>query len=173
MVLVADHLLVQNNNTEHFNMAPSAGGMKVTRTRGVTITNSDFLSNEGTGLWFDMSCYDMTLVGNKFAGNGRHGLFLEISSLATVVGNIMSGNAGNGLEIDNTSTVQVWNNTLVDNGGNSLYIVQDPRSGTNPNDYGHDPRRPFPDPTMTWLVGPVTLANNVVAASGATISGLA
>jgi trimeric autotransporter adhesin len=33
---------------------------------------------------------------------------------------------------------------------------------SNQNTAGHDPRQPFPDPTVTWLLGPVTLGNNVV-----------
>jgi len=51
---------------------------------------------------------------------------------------------------------------VVDNGGRPLWVVQDARVAADPDLPGHDPRRPVPDPTVTWLLGPVTIANNVV-----------
>jgi hypothetical protein len=54
------------------------------------------------------------------------------------------------------------NNTVVDNGGRPLWVVQDSRVASNRSTAGHDPRRPFPDPTVTWLLGPVILGNNVI-----------
>ena len=43
-----------------------------------------------------------------------------------------------------------------------MWLVQDSRVASNLGTPGHDPRQPLPDPTMTWLIGPVTVTNNVI-----------
>ncbi len=153
-----------DNNREHFNSSPVAGGLKVARTRGVSVTDSVFAGNDGTGLWFDESVYDMTITGNNMLENSSHGVSVELSAKAVVVNNIIAGNAGHGAKINNTSSVQVWNNTFAAN-GRALNIVQDNRRAANRSTPGHDPRQAFPDPTMTWINGPVTVRNNILAAA--------
>ena len=64
--------------------------------------------------------------------------------------------------MNNTSDVQIWNNSFVGNGRN-VNLVQDNRRARNLSTPGHDPRRPLPDPTVTWLLGPVDVINNVIA----------
>ncbi|MCG2620551.1 right-handed parallel beta-helix repeat-containing protein [Arthrobacter sp. I2-34] len=155
-------LLAQHNNTEHFNTAPVSGGMKVDRTRGVAIDSSVFSGNDGPGLWADESVYDVVVRGSRMLGNSRHGLSLELSAKAVVVNNIIAGNAGHGLKVNNTSQVQIWNNTFSGN-GRAINILQDSRRASDRGTPGHDPRQPFPDPTMSWINGPVTVRNNVIA----------
>lgn len=152
---------LSDNNTEHFNMSPVSGGFKVARSRGLTVRNSRFVNNTGPAIWQDQSDYDSTIVGNRFEGNTGAGVFLEISAKSLVANNLFLHNGRDGLEVNNTSDVKVWNNTFVGN-GRSLNLVQDSRLPTNTS-YGHDARRPFPDPTMPWVLGPVTVRNNVVA----------
>jgi len=154
-------VLSRNNNTEGFNNSPVSGGFKITRSRGVSVTNSVFLHNAGPGLWFDESVYDGTVTGNDIIDNAGHGLILEISAKFTVANNIVSGNRDNGMKINDTASVEVWNNTVVGN-GRSINIVQDSRRASNLSTPGHDKRQPLPDPTMTWIVGPVTVSNNIV-----------
>ncbi len=158
---VIDAVLVEDNNRERFNPAPSAGGAKLTRARNVTVRDSMFRNNQGTGLWFDISTYDLKIVGNEMRDNARHGAFLEISDVAVFADNIVEGNAGDGLKVNNTSNVRVWNNTFVGN-GRSLNLVQDNRIyATNTwAKYSNDP------PSMTWLLGPVEVRNNVIANPG-------
>jgi hypothetical protein len=156
--LVIDAVLVEHNNRERFNFTPAAGGAKVTRARNATVRNSMFRNNYGTGLWFDISNYNMNVIGNDMRDNANHGAFLEISDLAVFADNVVEGNNGDGLKVNNTSNVRVWNNTFVGN-GRSLNIVQDDRLyATNTwAKYANDP------PSMTWLLGPVEVRNNVVA----------
>ena len=159
--LRVDSLLSRENNTEAFNTAPVAGGIKIGRTRSVSITASAFEANNGTGAWFDESTYDVKFIGNDSRNNTTHGLSLEISAKALVADNLIAGNLGNGIKVNDTSGVQLWNNTFVAN-GRPLNIVQDGRLASRLSTPGHDPRQSLPDPTMTWLVSGVTIRNNVL-----------
>lgn len=154
---------VQANNREHFNVSPSSGGFKITRSRGILVKDNDFRGNFGTGLWLDESVYDSVITGNNFVGNTGHGLSLEISSKSLVVDNVFLSNVLNGLKVNDTDQVQVWNNTFVGN-SRSINLVQDFRRASNLHEAGHDPQRPRPDPTVSWVLGNVQVVNNVVAA---------
>jgi parallel beta-helix repeat protein len=147
------------NNTERFNTAPVSGGIKVGRLRTVTVANSNLSGNAGPGFWADQSVYDSRLFGNNIDGNTGAGIFLEISAVGTLVDNLVTRNKGNGVKVNNTSDVRIWNNTFVANNRN-VNIVADSRLASNTS-WGHDPRYPN-DPTMTWVLGPVELANNVI-----------
>ena len=160
--LTVDRVLAENNNTEHFNNSPVSGGFKITRSRGIIVRDSVFSKNIGPGLWFDESVYDMTITGNEMRDNTGHGVSIEISAKAVFADNIVTNNGGFGVKINNTSDVDVWNNTFVGN-DRSINIVQDTRRPTSATSTGRDKRQPFPDPTMTWLNGPVKVANNVIA----------
>ncbi|MGY1801704.1 right-handed parallel beta-helix repeat-containing protein [Blastococcus sp. SYSU D00922] len=161
--LVLDSVRITGNNTEHFNMAPVAGGVKIGRSRHITVTDSVFADNLGTGLWFDESVYDVTATGNDILRNGGNGLSFEISSKGLIADNVVSGNGQTGLKINNASNMDIWNNTVVGNAGRPLWVVQDRRLASNPSTPGHDPRQPQPDPTVTWLLGPVAIRNNVIS----------
>ncbi|MHA7219456.1 right-handed parallel beta-helix repeat-containing protein [Arthrobacter sp. MDT1-48-3] len=160
--LSATNLKVTDNNTEGFNSAPVAGGFKIGRTRTVQVQDSTFTANNGTGLWFDESVVDLTASGNRITGNSGHGISVEISARAVVAGNVVAGNKGHGLKINNTSDVEVWNNSFISN-GRPVNIVQDARRAADRGTPGHDPRQAFPDPTMSWINGPVTVRNNVIS----------
>ena len=95
--------------------------------------------------------------------NTGHGMSYEISSQAVIVDNLVAGNGGVGMKINNASRIEIWNNTVVDNAGRSIWVVQDSRVASNLSARaGHDPRQQLPDPTVTWLLGPVTIGNNVI-----------
>ncbi|MHC6176420.1 right-handed parallel beta-helix repeat-containing protein [Glutamicibacter sp. X7] len=166
----ADGLKVQDlnssgNNTERFNSSPVSGGLKITRSRGISVKDSVFTSNRGPGLWIDESVYDSKLVNNDMISNSSHGLSLEISAKAVVANNRIVGNGGNGFKLNDSSDVRIWNNTI--SGSNRpLNIVQDNRRGDNASDPGHDPRQSFPDPTMTWIVKDISVHNNVLSNTG-------
>lgn len=153
-----------DNNTEGFNSSPVSGGMKITRSREVSVVDSVFDRNAGPGLWFDESIYEGIATGNDISDNATHGLILEISSTFVVADNIISGNGENGIKLNNTDNVEVWNNTLIGN-GRTINIVQDGRRASDPDDAGHDPRQPFPDPTMSWIIDDIVVSNNVLADS--------
>ncbi|MHA7239310.1 right-handed parallel beta-helix repeat-containing protein [Arthrobacter sp. TMS1-12-1] len=155
-------LKVTDNNTEGFNPSPVAGGFKIGRTRTVRVQDSLFEANEGTGLWFDESVEDMTVSGNDVIGNSAHGISVEISARAVIADNVVAENEGSGLKINNTSDVEIWNNSFIGN-GRAINIVQDSRRAADGETPGHDPRRLLPDPSMTWINGPVAVRNNVLA----------
>ena len=161
--LIVTSLLSQKNNTEHYNMAPESGGFKITRTRGITVRDSAFVDNLGPGLWLDESCYNATVINNMMVGNGKHGMSFEISSLAVIADNVLSNNTSTGLKINDATNVRIYNNTISNNGKN-VDLVQDLRRASDLSIPGHDPRRPLPDPTVTWLLGNVQFMNNVVGA---------
>ncbi len=155
-------MLSTQNNDEHFNTAPVSGGAKFGASRGVTVRGSSFSGNYGHGFWEDCSVYDSTFANNVFNDNTATGLFLEISAKAVVADNIFARNQSFGIKVNNTSDVQIWNNTFVGN-GRPLNLVQDSRRNTSPTDQAVDKRIAWPDPTMPWTLGPVTVRNNVVA----------
>lgn len=155
-------LLSADNNVEHFNQSPVSGGFKITRSRNVHVVDSAFLNNDGPGLWFDESVYDGRVLGNDSLNNAGHGLSIEISSKFVVVDNLIANSGGNGMKINDASGVDIWNNT-VSNGNRNINIVQDNRRASNLSTPGHDPRQKLPDPSVTWLTGPVNVHNNVIA----------
>lgn len=158
--------LVTANNTERFNHAPNAGGVKLGQTRGVTVKDSAFTRNDGTGFWEDMSCYNSVFSGNAFTDNLENGLFLEISAKATVADNLFTRNRGFGVLVNNTSNVNIWNNAFAGN-NRPFNLVQDNRRNVNKSDPAVDPRIAWPDAEMPWTLGPVTVRNNVVGAPSA------
>lgn len=160
--LKASGLLVADNNSEHFKREPISGGFKITRSRGISITDSAFLRNATTGLWLDESVYDAAVTGNDFVSNGGDGVEAEISAHVTIADNVARDNAGNGIRLFDTSDSAVWNNTSVRNGRN-IALMQDARRETDLSVPGHDPKRPQPDPTFSWIVQNVTVSNNVLA----------
>jgi parallel beta-helix repeat protein len=125
------------------------------------VQGSVFQANNGTGLWFDESTFDLAASGNKLIENRGHGISVEVSARAVIAGNTIARNEGHGLKINNTSDVEVWNNSFINN-GRPINIVQDSRRASDPDQPGHDPRQVFPDPTMTWINGPIALRNNVI-----------
>lgn len=154
-------LVSRRNNTERFNSAPVAGGVKIDRTRGILVSGADIRRNAASGLWFDESAKGITVLDSTIRDNARHGLSLEISADATVADNVIAGNGGFGIKVNNTSDVAIWNNTIVGN-DRPLNIVQDDRNANDPGTPGHDPRFPVPAPGMTWINGPVDVHNNVL-----------
>ena len=163
--LHVDRVRADDNNREHFNAAPAAGGFKLTRLRGVTVQHSAFSDNEGSGLWFDESVYDATVIGNDSVRNTRNGMSFEISSKAVFADNLLAANGTTGLKINNAQSVEIWNNTIAGNRGRPVWLVQDSRVASDLSEPGHDPRQVLPDPTVTWILGPITVRNNIVAGS--------
>lgn len=155
-------MLSQGNNSEGFNRAPVSGAFKVGRSRGVSITDSAFVENQGQGPWFDESVYNITFTGNDVIGNTGNGLVLELSERAVVADNIVAKNALSGILIANSGNVQVWNNTVVGNTRN-INVSMDKRRASDTSAAGHDRRQPVPDPTVPWITRNTVISNNVVS----------
>jgi parallel beta-helix repeat protein len=163
--MVLKDSIVTGNNSERFNPAPVAGGVKITRTRDVTVTNNDTSSNNGRGLWFDESCYDITVTGNDSNGNETAGIELELSDTAVIADNTTTGGEF-GIHIFDTGNVRIFNNTMGDNSKFALSMEQDERRQAVASFQGQDPRRPAVDSTVPWLTRNVTVSNNVFADGG-------
>ncbi|MBH0022852.1 right-handed parallel beta-helix repeat-containing protein [Salinibacterium sp. SWN248] len=161
--LQIDGLKASGNNTEWFNRAPVAGGLKLTRSRTVEIRNSDFSDNNATALWFDQSCRDLTITGNTFVGNAGHGLFLEISARALVADNYLADNGIFGMKINDTSSVEIRDNVVVGS-RNAIAVLQDNRLKSDENEAGHDERY-LDDAEMTWVGTDVSIVGNTLVDS--------
>lgn len=157
--LVVTSSRIDGNNAEQFNSAPVSGGIKAGRSRRVTVADSSISRNLGQGYWSDVSVYDTKVLNSNIVGNRAAGVFLEISARGTVANNLITDNGGDGVKINNTSSVAIFNNTVVRN-GRPLNLVQDPRRPLTTS-YGQDKRFPG-DPEMTWLLGPVSVYDNVI-----------
>lgn len=157
----ASSVLVSDNNSENFNYTPAAGGFKVVRSRDVWVDSSIIRSNKGTGLWFDESVYDATVTNSTITGNYHHGLMFELSEKVVAANNYIANNAQAGIKLYSTGVGEIWNNTLIDNKRN-IDLTQDTRVASNTSAAGHDPRRPLPDPTVSWRLRDVNIGNNVL-----------
>ncbi|CCE74734.1 right-handed parallel beta-helix repeat-containing protein [Clavibacter nebraskensis] len=162
--LRASRLLVADNNTERFNRAPVSGGFKITRSRDVDVKDSAILRNAGNGLWFDESVYDANVSGTDVMDNSGSGVAFELSAQIAIVDNVVARNGEEGVWIDDTGHVDIWNNTFVANDRN-IDISQGTRRASNLATPGHDPRQKLPDPTVTWVVTDIDIANNVMQGS--------
>jgi hypothetical protein len=167
--LVIDKSRFDGNNTHNFNMAPKSGGYKSDDTRGITITDSQFNSNAGPGMWFDQSTYNVVAARNDIIGNAGHGVSFEISAQLLFVDNRVLNSGGNGLKLNDSSGIALYNNTVAHSGSYAVWAVQDTRVASDLTVPGHDMRQPLPDPTMTWLLGGITATNNVFSGTSSSV----
>jgi parallel beta-helix repeat protein len=149
------------NNTHNFNQAPESGGYKICASRNITITDSQFDTNTGPGLWFDMSDYNAIVTNSDLDTNTGHGLSFEISSKLMFVNNRVLGNGGVGLKLNDANGISLYNNTVSGSGSYDVWAVQDSRVASNLSVFGHDLRQQQPDPTVTWIEGSILAENNV------------
>ncbi|BDZ51952.1 hypothetical protein GCM10025867_41930 [Frondihabitans sucicola] len=163
--LAIENSVVTGNNSQQFNAQPVAGGVKVTRSRGVTVSNIDASRNTGTGIWFDESVYDGSIVNSTSSDNTVDGILTELSDHIIVAGNQLNNNKI-GVIVYNTANVQIYNNDIGNNRQFGVKLAQDQRRQANTAITGHDPRRPLPDSTLTWIVKNVTIANNAFGSGG-------
>ena len=71
-------------------------------------------SNIGQGFWFDISCYNTTIVGNVSRNDVGGGIQYEISAKAIIASNLVVGSHAEGIKVGaGSSDVRVYNNTLV------------------------------------------------------------
>lgn len=158
--------LVSGNNTQHFNAAPAAAGIKIGRSRHITVTGNTVTQNLGVnGIWLDESVVGFTIGNNVVSGPSMPtGIAVELSDTGSVVGNRVSG-AVEGVTIYNSGNVQIYNNWL---GSTSLWdigLTQDERRQAT-SSVGRDPRYPVPDPAVPWMLTNITIANNAFANPG-------
>lgn len=156
--LVLDRLVARRNNLERFNSAPAAGGVKIGRSVDVTVRDSRFTDNLGTGLWFDESVRGVGVFGSELTDNAAHGLSLELSGMADIANNVFADNEKNGVKVNDSDDVRIWNNTFVQN-NRAVNVVQDDRD--------LDPQGSYRDTSLplTWQNRNVAIRNNIFVGS--------
>lgn len=154
--------LVKRNNREHFHPWIAAGGIKVTRSRGLSFRANDISENYATGLWVDESSVRITVARNSLLHNWEAGIELELSDTAVIAGNVVTGGKS-GIYLFNTGNVKIFNNAVGGQSDQGILLSQNARRQSNPNDAGHDRRRPIPDATVPWLLRNITVADNVLS----------
>ncbi len=160
--LRVSNTLVSGNNTEHFLAGPVAGGMKVTRARDVAVAGSEFVNNDGAGLWCDESCHDFSVTNSTASGN-KTGVVFELSAKALIANNRIRDNSYAGIIVHNAEDARIWNNA-VSGSRLTLFLNQDARSPDSPSAVGRDDRQPFPDPDISWITRDIEVSNNVFTA---------
>lgn len=153
--------VIDDNNTQQFNVAPEAGGMKLSSCRDIVLDGNVVTANLASGIWVDESSYDATITRNDVEQNVGNGIQIEISGFATIADNLVVANAESGVQVDEANDVNVWNNLLDDN-AIDLDVIDGPRVASNPSTPGHDSRYPD-DPNVTWIVRDIVVRNNVLA----------
>lgn len=80
------------------------------------------------GMWFDMSSYAVTLVGNRVTGNSLSQVFYEVSHALTMIGNLLVGGSSDPtLRLGSASGTKLVSNTIV-GGRDTIWAYSDPRS---------------------------------------------
>ena len=85
---------IHDNNTEDFDSAWEAAGVKGTQTVGAVYDGNIVTNNMhgAPGLWADINTYDTTYTNNYLASNSGSGIFYEISNKALMACNVAVDN---------------------------------------------------------------------------------
>jgi len=155
--LEVERSLIDGNNSELFNMSPTAGGFKLSNSLNVTIKGNRFSNNYGTGLWFDNSCVGVVVSDNDFVGNKENGLTVELAARVKVVNNVMQDNVLGGVLVLDSNKIDLWNNSIT---GSKLpvRISDGSRIATTP-DPAHASGM---SPEATWVTKDIVVRNNVI-----------
>ena len=91
--LIEDNLVI-GNNVDHYVYNNTSGGGKWVFLKNTVFRRHRALHNNGTGLWFDISCNDNVFESCEFSYNAGSGLDLEISRRNLIRNCIMAFNTG-------------------------------------------------------------------------------
>jgi parallel beta helix pectate lyase-like protein len=123
---------ITGNNTEGFESAWEAGGLKAALATGLRVVGNDVTGNDGPGIWCDIDCRDFVAEGNRVEGNTGPGIMFEISDGATVEDNVVWENGwghptwgwGAGILISSSTAATVRDNLLAWNADGISVISQ-------------------------------------------------
>lgn len=90
--LLFSECIVRNNNVKGFSRGWEAGGDKFVLCRGAMLEKSQFVSNRGSGIWFDIGNEKCTVRNCLIADNEDAGIFYEISYSLHAHDNVIVGN---------------------------------------------------------------------------------
>ena len=164
-VVTVSNSVITGNNTERFNETPTAAGLKIAKSRDVTVSNSDVSQNFGFGIWLDESIVGFKVFSNRTVGNTAAGIHVEISDTGLVAGNTSLDNR-EGIFLYNAGNVKVFNNLVAGNRVQDIHLKQDERRQSDTSFIGQDRRHPIPDPAVPWLLRNITLPTTSSRAAG-------
>lgn len=136
--LYIDGIVAKGNNYAGFEHWWEAGGVKILTSDNVTVKNSQFMENKGTGLWFDWDNRNVLVENNFMTKNEGMGLQYEASREALFKGNVLTYNNQDGYKvgywgsemiIQNSSKVEAVGNHVVAEIGQGIGMVYDQRGG--------------------------------------------
>lgn len=170
----ADRFLVEHcdiglSNSRRFKLAPTAGGVKVTRSRDVAIRHNLLEGNLAIGIWLDETVVGFEVVGNVSRdGAAKADILVELCEDGIVAGNEIAGRgrAEFCIWVFDCGQVKVYNNAV---GGATIADIQ-LKGDERRHDTWHtarDPRYPTAAQSgTTWELRLVDVANNIRRAGG-------
>ncbi len=123
---ILERAAVTGNNRAGFDPFHSGGGLKLTRSTGITVRESDVSFNGGPGIWTDLDVDGVTLLRNLVEGNDRAGIELELSTRINVLGNVALDNGEAGIWVIESRDAQILHNASFGN-QNAIEIEEGPR----------------------------------------------
>lgn len=156
--MIVENSLISGNNTQHFNTAPSAGGLKVCRMDGILIRDNLVQDNNDiAGLWTDENVTNFAITGNVVRNNGSaYGILNELSGTGIVANNVVSGSKY-GITAFDSGNIAIYNNDVSDNKIWDIGLTQDNRWQPGKGTAG---ARVQPSAANPWLVQNIVVANN-------------
>jgi len=124
------------NNTQGFDMAWDAGGLKITESSNIILRENHVHHNDGPGLWCDERCVNVLFEGNTVEFNRGAGIFFELSSQAVIRGNRLRENNQAGaswfwgaeIQIAASELAEIDDNRLiVREGGRAIMLIDQNR----------------------------------------------
>lgn len=170
----------ERSNTHNWNMAPAAGGMKITSSIGIRVWRSQFNFHNGDGFWCDASVFDTDVISCDSQNNNGHGFEYEISAKARFVDCLATNNGKDCFLNRCSDEVEFWYCTgtgaaevIMDSTQDNRGTVNGPVAGV----FGQDTRYAGKDDPvygtigMYWWVSKVTVQNCVVVKPSVSASG--
>jgi trimeric autotransporter adhesin len=157
--------ITNDNNTEHFKPAPTASGLKITKSRNIVLDNNQATANDGFGLWLDMSVVGFTITDNTATDNTAAGIVAELSQTGIIAGNISINNK-EGIWVYDTGNVKIYNNLAAGSEIQDLILKQDQRRPATWTYGGQDTRWPNYLTDAPWLTRDIIVTNNIFANGG-------
>jgi hypothetical protein len=140
---------IHHNNTDGFNPAWEAGGLKAALTVNSVWEDNDVYNNNGPGLWCDIKCRGLVVAHNRVHDNVKApGILFEISDGAKIFGNSAWNNGrglawgwGGGIVLSSSANAEVFDNVVAFN-QSGISVIAQQRSDRPPagpvNNYVHD-----------------------------------
>lgn len=148
------------NNLEGFRQVWSAAGTKFIVSKDMLFRNNVYDANNSMGLWLDITCQRVNVVGNTVSRSNSIGIYYECCHAGFVAFNTCTDNGAGIMLSDGTSTA-IWNNTLIDN-AKGIIIKDTPRINNEaPTGFYKTAAADFAG-GATWIARDARIHNNLL-----------